>query len=861
MFALCGAGRHAGLPLPFSFMRWAVTTNETLSRTIPVSPGYAEVAVNSPACGHSTFSYSIPAGVSVRAGHAVWVPFGPRTLQGIVIGLASQSQVPETRAILSAIGSDPVLSEAQIALARWMSEHYLAPLFDCLSLMLPPGLDRRLVTVFTLGSGNPHEFSLNERELAVLELVRRQTKVSLKDMERSVGKLGARRMAASMVKRGLLHGGQEIERPKVRAKSRLYVCLAVKREEASERASEMRSGRAAKQAAVLELLISTADSAPAAEILRNSGAGRAAIAGLVRKGLVVYEYREVVRDPLSHRAYPEVPAPVLTDSQAAAWKVVEKQIESEVGPKGRVFLLHGVTGSGKTELYLRALESVVARGKRGIVLVPEISLTPQTIGRFAARFHGRVALLHSRLSPGEQHDEWMRIRRGDFDVVIGPRSALFAPQPDLGLIVVDEEHEWSYKQQENQPRYHARDVAVKMAALCGVTVILGSATPDVETYCSAEQGEYHLLKLPERITPWGVAPLPSVEVVDMREELKSGNRSIFSRPLRQALADVLNRREQAIIFLNRRGTSTFVMCRNCGYVSRCRRCQVSLTYHASGRTRVGGSVRRGSSGPSLVCHYCNTIYPVPTACPNCMSAAIRFMGIGTEKLEGLLWREFPSARTIRWDRDASSKKHSDEEILDQFLAHDADILVGTQMIAKGLDIPQVTLVGVVNADIGLHLPDLRSGERTFQLLCQVAGRAGRGESGGRVIIQTYNAAHYAVRAAATHDYDSFYRREISFRRALGDPPFSRMVRLVYSHTNEMRCREEAERFTRVIEGARNELGLADPDIIGPAPAYVSRLRGKYRWQVLLKGTDPARFLASLPVKQGWTIDVDPLSTA
>lgn len=822
---------------------------------------YAEVAVNSPAAGRPTFSYSVPSGLTVCVGHAVWVPFGPQTVQGIVVELAPQPQVPDTRPILDVIGEEPVLGESQVKLARWISERYLAPLFDCLSLMLPPGLERRYVVTFSPGPADPREFSLGERELAVLALVGRRGSITLKELEKAEGKAGAQRIASGLARRGLLRKTHEVQRPKVRTKERQYLCLAVSPAQAAAEAASLRAGHAGRQAALLELLADAGGAAPAARLLKESGAAAGSVAGLLRKGLVRSEEREVLRDPLAHREYPGAEAPVLTTAQAAAWKAIETQLGLGGGPRGCVFLLHGVTGSGKTEIYLRALESVVSRGRRGIVLVPEISLTPQTIGRFAARFPGRVAMLHSRLSPGEQHDEWARIRRGEFDVVIGPRSALFAPQPDLGLIVVDEEHEWSYKQVENQPRYHARDVAVKMAELWRLTAILGSATPDVETYYKAERGDYRLLKLPERITPWGFAPLPSVKVVDMREELKSGNRSIFSRPLSQALADVLDRREQAIVFLNHRGTSAFVICRNCGYVARCRRCQVSLTYHASWRAGPTASGKRTAGGPSLVCHQCNSSYPVPTACPNCMSGAIRFMGIGTEKVEELLWREFPGARTLRWDRDASSRKHSDEEIMDRFLAHDADILVGTQMVAKGLDLPQVTLVGVVNADIGLHLPDLRSGERTFQLLCQVAGRAGRGESGGRVIIQTYNTAHYAVKAAAEHDYEGFYRREISFRNSLGDPPFSRLVRLVYSQTNEARCREESARFARAIEEARDEQGVAGLEVIGPAPAYVSRLRGRYRWQLILKGADPARLLALLPLRRGWTVDVDPLSMA
>ena len=807
---------------------------------------YADVAVNSPAARRSVFSYSIPSELSLQVGHAVWVPFGSRTLQGIVVALTSEPAVPETREVEGMVATEPVLAPVQVALARWMSERHLAPLFDCLALMLPPGFERGPATFFNLGPASAAGFTLNSQELAGLELVRRKRKVSLRELEKLVGKSNAARLAAGLVKKDLLVRSQEFQPPRVGPKVEQYVSLAISATEAAKRAVALVKARSKSQAAVIDWLASVPGPVPLSRVRRETHAAASAITSLLDKGLLSVEPREVVRDPMSRCDFPQTPIPHMTEAQQKAWSVIEAGLISR-HPEGEVVLLHGVTGSGKTELYMRALEKVVAQGKRGIMLVPEISLTPQTIGRFSGRFPGRVAVLHSRLSPGEQHDEWWRIKRGEFDVVIGPRSALFAPQPDLGLIVIDEEHEWSYKQQENQPRYHAREVAIKMSGLLGVTMLLGSATPDLETYHRAETGVFRLLELSERITPWGPTPLPEVRVVDMREELKAGNRSIFSLSLQEALANVLSSREQAIIFLNRRGSSTFVLCRSCGYVLRCRRCQVSLTYHMPVQ--------------SLVCHQCNSRYPVPLACPACMSRSIRFLGIGTEKVEELLWQAFPRARTMRWDSDSSARKGSDQEIFDRFVAHDADILIGTQMIAKGLDMPLVTLVGVINADISMYLPDYRAGERTFQLLCQVAGRAGRGESGGRVIIQTYNPEHYAIKAAANHDYGAFYRQEISFRRSLGQPPFTRLIRLVYSHTNEARCREEAERLSRVVAEERDAQGVPGFETIGPAPAFVSRLRGKYRWQLILKGTDPARLLVVIPLKQGWIVDVDPVSVA
>jgi primosomal protein N' (replication factor Y) len=507
-----------------------------------------------------------------------------------------------------------------------------------------------------------------------------------------------------------------------------------------------------------------------------------------------------------------------------------------------VFLLHGVTGSGKTEIYLRALERAISLGKRAIVLVPEISLTPQTIRRFSARFPGSVAVLHSKLSLGEQFDEWQRIRDGDFNVVIGSRSAIFAPQPNLGLIVIDEEHEWTYKQQEQSPRYHAREVALKLAELTGSVVILGSATPDMESYRRAQLGEYRLLELSERVAG---PSLPQVEVIDMRQELKQGNRSIFSRPLQSAIAQALALGEQVILFLNRRGTASFVQCRDCGFVLRCHRCDVPLTYHGA--------------QDDLICHQCNYRTKTPDICPNCWSRRIKFLGIGTQRVEEEMTKLFPKARLLRWDRDVTRGKGAHEEILDKFLAHDADILIGTQMLAKGLDIPLVTLVGVINADIGLYFPDFRSSEHTFQLLSQVAGRAGRGILGGRVIIQTYTPEHYAVVAAAAHNHHAFYEKELAFRREQGIPPFMRLARLIYSHTNAASCQKEAERMQQLLREEIDCSGLPQSTIIGPSPAYIQRLRGRYRWQIVIRNPEPQALLSKVPIPQGWTVDIDPIS--
>jgi primosomal protein N' (replication factor Y) len=535
--------------------------------------------------------------------------------------------------------------------------------------------------------------------------------------------------------------------------------------------------------------------------------------------------------------------------------------------QSRVILLHGVTGSGKGEVYLHALAQTLRLGRRAIVLVPEIALTPQTIRRFASRFGGRVAVLHSRLSHGEHFDEWRRIRDGEAEIVIGSRSAILAPIDRLGLVVVDEEHEWSYKQTEKDPRYHAREAAIALGEIAGAPVVLGSATPDVVTYYRASKlKDFDLLELPERVEggrrPAAVAeaesgpaqgagappptiPMPTVHVVDLRAEEKADNRSLFSRSLRRAIARALDEGSQSILYLNRRGTATFIVCRVCGYVSRCRRCDLPLVYHADRN--------------QLLCHHCSRPAPVPHMCPACWSRQIGFFGTGTERVEGEVRRLFPEARVVRWDRDTARGKASHTRIMDTFLRGEADILVGTQMIAKGLDLPQVALVGVVVADTALQLPDFRAAERTFQLLMQVAGRAGRGARPGRVLIQTYNPDHYGIQAARDHAYLAFFNQEIQFRAEHRYPPFSDLARLVYYNTSEARCRRETERLATYLEGEIERRGLPDLEVVGPAPAFHRRLRGRFRWQLLLRGGDPRSLLRGLPLPPGWSLDIDPIS--
>lgn len=803
--------------------------------------GYAEVSVNSPVSRRQSFSYAIPPGLSVAIGQAVFVPFGAKTLQGIVVELTELPAVEQTKDIFGVIETKPLLTPAQIAWAKWLSEYYLAPLWDCVSLMLPPGFERRVLTFFSPSSNQEYDkAALTSDQLKVLEIVQDSPKNGLKELEKQLGTRKARNITNQLLNNSLLVRTYEFEAVRVKPKLITCISLLVSPEEALTESQKL-GKKAARQAMLLELLAGENRVLPLAEVRKITGITSLALKKLSERKLIEVKEIEVRREPLAGQQLALSLPLALTNDQLTALNTIKTSLQTG---KPDVFLLHGVTGSGKTEVYLQALAEAVRQGKRGIVLVPEISLTPQTIERFAARFPNRVAVLHSRLSLGEQFDEWQRIRNGEFDVVIGPRSALFAPQPDLGLIVIDEEHEWNYKQTENSPRYHTRDAAVKFGELTGATVVLGSATPDVGSYYRALNGDYKLLELPERVTPVAGWPLPEVEIVDLKQELLSGNRSIFSRSLAEKTSASLAREEQVMFFLNRRGGATFVQCRQCGFVMRCKRCDVSLTYH--------------SDEEALVCHQCNRRTAVPEVCPRCASRRIKFVGIGTQKLEESAAAVFPEAKLLRWDSDVTRQKHSHAELLDKFRSHQADILIGTQMIAKGLDLPLVTLVGVINADISLNLPDFRAGERTFQLLSQVAGRAGRGFKGGKVVVQTYEPENYAVRAAAKHDYKLFYETEIAYRKQLNNPPFSRLVSLIFTHPNENRCREEAERLKKVIETERDARGLADVGIIGPAPAFIRRLRGRYRWQIIIRGKNPSQFLSELDIPRGWIVDVDPV---
>jgi primosomal protein N' (replication factor Y) len=509
--------------------------------------------------------------------------------------------------------------------------------------------------------------------------------------------------------------------------------------------------------------------------------------------------------------------PALTEEQKKAVEEVKKSI---LMGQSDAFLLFGVTGSGKTEVYLNLIEETIKIGKAAIVLVPEISLTPQTIERFVSRFGRRVAVIHSGLSPGERFDEWRKVKNKEVDVVVGVRSAVFAPFDNLGLIIIDEEHEATYKQSDGRPRYNAKEVAEKRCKIEDAVLVMASATPSLETYYKALKGEYKLLKLTKRIK----ASMPEIEIVNMSEELARGNTSIFSRRLFSYIKENLKRGEQTILFLNRRGYSSFVACRDCGYVPKCPNCDISLTYHFEDK--------------KLVCHYCGYEEPMKETCPKCGSKRIRYMGIGTERVEMDVKKFFPEARILRMDVDTTRRKGSHEKIFYEFKSGKADILIGTQMISKGFDIPNVTLVGVILADITLNLPDFRSSERTFQLLTQVAGRAGRGEKPGRVVIQTYEDSHYSILAAKEQDYVKFFREEIKYREIFKYPPFAHLMNIVVSGEDEEKVRNTSANTYLACQKVINKLQVKSYNkILGPAPAPISKINNRFRWQVIVKSED------------------------
>jgi primosomal protein N' (replication factor Y) len=815
------------------------------------------------------FDYHLPEELEgqVVVGSLVKVPFRNRPLYAVVVERPDQPAVPETRPVVALVDVEPVLTPHQVALARWMSYETMSPLHRCVQLMLPPGVVGQADSRIALVDGESPDTVLGPVERRIVELLERRGPLRGAQVARALRRVDWRSAVDRLVRRGILARTPVLAPPQASPREVTTVRLVPD----ADREAGLKGLRSEKYPPVLNFLEAEGGPVDVSWVYAETGCTRYHLNKLEERGLVNFGVEEVWRDPLEGRAFrPTEPLP-LTPDQQAAWEPIQAALFGE-SPEPAPFLLHGVTGSGKTEIYLQAVAEVLSQGRKAIVLVPEISLTPQTVARFAGRFPGRVTVFHSDLTDGERYDVWRQARAGLVDVVVGPRSALFLPLTPLGVIVLDEEHDTSYKQ-ESQPVYHARETALQLARLTGATVILGSATPCLGSYYRAQRGEFQRLTLSRRIlahtrrladlqtiyrvphlryrpveeggTQAWYLPLPPVQVVDMRAELKAGNCSIFSRALGQAMDEALDRGEQAILFLNRRGTASFILCRDCGYVARCPRCDVPLTVHGQRQT--------------LVCHHCGHRQPTPHRCPRCGGRRIRHFGLGTAGLEAAVRERWPEVRLLRWDRDTARSAEAHWSILQRFSDGQADVLVGTQMIAKGLDLPLVTVVGVISADTALNLPDFRSSERTFQLLEQVAGRAGRGLRGGRVVVQTYHPDHYAIRAVARHDFEGFARHELGFRRQVDYPPYVRMARLLIRHRRAERAKTMAEDLAAELRRALAQSGLPTTDVMGPAPAFFARLRGRYRWQILLRHVDPAAFLRTVDIPRGWRIDIDPVS--
>ena len=809
---------------------------------------YAEIAVDAPIGRSQTFSYHIPDGMSLAPGQLVRVPFGVRALQGIVFEIAPAPQVEETRPVSSALSDLPVLDRRRLSLARWISDYYICSLFEAAAPMLPPGARTGSRAVISLNPefDAPESAAQNELQSQVIELALSQDSV---DIERLVSRLGegARNAVTALVRRGALKRQSQPIRAAIGPR---YVEILRVNRDALEEIYRWLSGpgkRAPRQSELISRLAESDESAVASEIRKEFSS--AIVSSLANRGWLTIEKTQVFRDPLADRVFePEPPVSLSSRQSDVATDVIDTLRHPDRRP--RTILTQGVTGSGKTEIYLSAVAECLALGRQAVVMAPEISLTPQTIERFAGRFPGQVAVLHSGLSDGQRYDQWWAIKEGRYPIVVGSRSAAFAPLSNPGLLILDEEHEWTYKQHDASPRYHARDVAIQLGRLTGAVTLLGSASPDVVSYHRGRRGEYRLRALPDRLVrrrdgSVTAAPLPDVEIVDMRDELRDGNAGIFSRTLQSEMESCLGAGKQAILFLNRRGTASQMQCRSCGYRIICRSCDVPLTYHRA--------MQR------LLCHYCGRRRRMPRACPECLGYRLSFYGIGTQSVAEETERLFPGARVLRWDRDATRYPREYEATLSAFRNGEADVLVGTQMIAKGLHLPGVTLVGVALADVGLSIPDFKSSERTFQLLCQVAGRAGRGEESGRVVFQTYQPENYAIQKAAQQDYEGFYRAEMRYRREHNNPPFSRLIRLTYSHTNNATCESRAIRLAQELRSARRESDMANIEALGPTPPYPPRLRGRYRWHIVLRGRDPRALLDMVSIPQGWSVDVDPVT--
>jgi len=777
-------------------------------------PQYAQVAV--PVHLKKLFTYRLPSSMqdAARVGSRVMVKLGTKPTAGYIVALLAQLRAgtslieSEIKDVEELLDVEPPLTPEVLEITRWVADYYAAPWGEVMRAALPAGINAAVEQNISISEKGRQllrsAFSVMTEEPAKVRALRLLAEEGEFEINAFCLRLGSKRKPkwlSELEDEGLVERSYR-RSIATRAKKHRLVRLI---------ATDAQSAKTKAQQRIVETLSAHDGIMPAAELSRKAETSDSVIATLARNGVVETFEEDVRRDPLARAVLPETEDLKLTAAQAAALKVIGGRIKAKVFAP---ILLHGVTGSGKTEIYIRAMRSALQMGRGAMMLVPEIALTPILSRRLRAHFGEQIAIFHSSLSKGERFDEWSRLRSGEAQLVLGTRSAVFAPVNHLGVIIVDEEQDASYRQEES-PYYHARDTAIVRAQKEKAVVVLGSATPSLESFHNAKNGKYDYLQLPDRV---GKRPLARAELVDMREVFARRKKPIvFADELLTAIAETHARGEQSIILLNRRGYSSFILCRSCGESIECPNCDVTLTYHRADQT--------------LVCHYCNHRQRAPSACPACGSKYIYYVGEGTEQVEELLRKRFPQLRIGRIDRDTKSRRHEFEKTLLDFGKGDLDLLVGTQMLAKGHDFHNVTLVGVVSVDAGLALPDFRAAERTFQLITQVAGRAGRGELPGRVLIQTYHPGHYALRHATAQDYQGFYDEEIRHRRNHGYPPFVSLALLLVRH-------KDAARALRTAQHLRNSLNQANKDlscrILGPAPAPFARLRGESRIQLLIK---------------------------
>ncbi|QNU65604.1 primosomal protein N' [Ruminiclostridium herbifermentans] len=775
------------------------------------------VLINATRAFDKKYTYVVPEDLigQICVGCRVLVPFGngSKVKEGFVLEINPQDNLEksiEYKKIKSVLEPYPLLKEDNIKLLEWMKRQYICTYSDIIKCMLPPGISVKTIKKVKLLN---YDKSITYKKSNMNKIIHNLYCVGgeceyeqLRDM---CGFKGFKGYIQELCELSAISIVESYEQ-KVNAKYIKGVSLARPREEVIDEL-ENNAVKKIQQVRVLEILLDN-EIVSVADIKRFAGVTASVLDTLSKYGYIKYFDIEVQRNPLSSKHYEKTEPLPPTAEQENALLLLKQKLDSKAYKE---CLIHGITGSGKTEVYLQLISHCFEMGKKAIMLVPEISLTPQMVGRFVSRFGKRVAVMHSRLSLGERFDQWRLISEGKVDVVVGARSAIFAPISNLGLIIIDEEHEGSYKS-ESTPKYSAKEVAQKRCEINSTLLLYGSATPSVETYYRAVEGEIDLIEMKNRPKS---AELPSVELVDMRLELENGNRTPFSFRLMEELKKNIDNNQQSILFLNRRGFSTFVFCRNCGYTIRCPNCNIAMTYHTKSNR--------------LICHYCGFTVMNPAKCPSCESGNIRYFGIGTQKIEEEVKQRLPNSTVIRMDADTIGYKNSHEEILNRFKEENINVMVGTQMIAKGHDFPNVTLVGVLAADSMLNVSDFRSSERTFQLLTQVAGRAGRGEIGGRVIIQTYNTEDYSIIAARNQDYVKFYNQEILIRKRLGYPPFSNIAIVVFNGRKDRAVFDAAKNIKQEVI----EQGSSDIVILGPSRCPMPKIANKYRWRLVVKAMD------------------------